>query len=571
MMEASNLRHGDSDLSGMGNDNPVGARASARGKQSINQRAVHTASRVLEKEVEQHRHTMELREIQHRLEGGQKHRSGLKKWWRSLNVKTQILGMYGVTVGLSLLLVTGSTLIAVYEVGVETKGHAARTLQGSVADSLVAIGQQMGNSVAAYFTTLLAAVELVGAGMSEAWEAEQHLLPQTNGGVWEESLISSASDMSTLCPSSGLTQLSRVWVPKHVCLSKSSYHLLDVTTTGLAKLSSDSALESVNNKSSLMDYYAAPLWEHHSSVISVYAGMPTGTPHINNSNPVFRQYPGQYRSSSDYNPTVRTWYIDGYNGNGTVITEPYKSSSMGVFEVTVAKAFYANCIDNCSASAFRGVIGFDILISALETQIKSLNIYEGGHAMLYGKDTQTVLVHQYWDHGHTASSVQTVDDLMGPGFFADYAVPSVGKVLEFTLNGTKHLITSSQVPGMAYYISVVAPYNEVYTLSILLDDNVTTQVWEAFITLAIVGVGLALVLMVVAWFVGRVIAAPVISLGGDSGLAQQAIQNARTKRISSGAVESKNWGEKDEIGLLYKEFGAMSRYIDEGNLRNVTR
>ena len=68
-------------------------------------------------------------------------------------------------------------------------------------------------------------------------------------------------------------------------------------------------------------------------IVSAYVGIPMGTPVLNNPNSIFRQFPGQYRSRS-YNPTARGWYNTAYRNAGQIaITEPYKSSSLRIFEV----------------------------------------------------------------------------------------------------------------------------------------------------------------------------------------------------------------------------------------------
>jgi len=373
------------------------------------------------------------------------------------------------------------------------------------------------------------------------------------------------------------------------CTSMSSYYLSTLTaSTALGTLNADADLKGNTEKSSIMDYYMKPLYDfdpQNNGIVSAYVGIPMGTPVLNNPNSIFRQFPGQYRSRS-YNPTARGWYNTAYRNAGQIaITEPYKSSSLRIFEVTFVQAFYRNCSTvslggavrqpPCPGQDFLGVVGFDVFISNLEVLFSSLSYTKESHAILYSATTGVVVVSKDWDHTQRNSTTVTVDELMGPGFMLNYGMPSLNNVLEYhDQRGRQWLLVTTEVNlrddsnmlgnDMMYWVTLLVPEDEALTDLSRLMANIDGTREEAFYVISFVGCGITVCLMIFAMFMATRIAAPVISLGGPKGLADQAIKNAQTTRVAQGMdSNAKRWTKsQDEIGLLYKEFNVMSEKID---------
>lgn len=122
------------------------------------------------------------------------------------------------------------------------------------------------------------------------------------------------------------------------------------------------------------------------------------------SSGLFRQFPGQYNSNLDnnfkkrvYDPRVRGWYKDAKSAarqkrkespkgalveqkqfGESIVTAPYLGASSGKWMITIAKAVY----DPADTSRLYAVVGFDITIDKIQSDIINIHFLKSGYVAL---------------------------------------------------------------------------------------------------------------------------------------------------------------------------------------------
>ncbi|AZN38271.1 methyl-accepting chemotaxis protein [Paenibacillus albus] len=107
----------------------------------------------------------------------------------------------------------------------------------------------------------------------------------------------------------------------------------------------------------------------------------------------------QQELPADFDPRTRPWYESAMKANGQiVITEPYINATDGKVVVTIAK----------STPNGAGVVGVDLNLEALSTQIESVKIGKEGYASI-ADNSKTFLIHP-----HQQPGTKVPDEIAGP-------------------------------------------------------------------------------------------------------------------------------------------------------------
>ena len=211
---------------------------------------------------------------------------------------------------------------------------------------------------------------------------------------------------------------------------------------------SDATQEAIE-RSAAIDHWLPALYERHTAVQTVYVGLRpcnpanmeceanqpgpcTGAVTCSDwslETPAFRQYPGHNKADevgskfgcSDpklvtnegvawtsyqsngycYDAAVRGWYRSALSkgqesctgGRGcmgkAILSSPYQDAGSGDWMVTMAKAVYSE--DSVGTAGFIGVIGIDMLLSAIRESIIDFQMLETGFAMLVDVRDKTIV------------------------------------------------------------------------------------------------------------------------------------------------------------------------------------
>ena len=219
-----------------------------------------------------------------------------------------------------------------------------------------------------------------------------------------------------------------------------------VGCTGAVSANTQRAIE----RSAAIDHWLPALYERHTAVQTVYVGLRpcdhrgldcdtaapgpcTGTgltcSDWSLETPAFRQYPGHNTGAQEgskfgcsdpslatnngaawtsyqsngycYDAAVRGWYRSALSkgqesctgGRGcmgkAILSSPYQDAGSGDWMVTMAKAVYSQ--DSVGTSGFIGVIGIDMLLSAIRESIIDFQMLETGFAMLVDVRDKTIV------------------------------------------------------------------------------------------------------------------------------------------------------------------------------------
>lgn len=107
---------------------------------------------------------------------------------------------------------------------------------------------------------------------------------------------------------------------------------------------------------------------------------------------------------SNYDPTVRDWYVGAKSTNGIYITKPYLDLDSGNMVISITKYFK-------TPSNKEGVIGSDITIGYLVDYITNVDLDKGGYAFLLD-DSGNIISHKNNDYNPTEDALINIDQIM---------------------------------------------------------------------------------------------------------------------------------------------------------------
>ncbi|NMS18283.1 cache domain-containing protein, partial [Vibrio parahaemolyticus] len=108
----------------------------------------------------------------------------------------------------------------------------------------------------------------------------------------------------------------------------------------------------------------------------IFLGTPNGD--------MYRSHPE--RNRADYDPRTRPWYKDADAAGKQIITAAYQDAITNALLVTIAEPVMKN-------GQFVGVVGADVLIDQLISDVINLDAGENAHAMLIDMNEGTFLAH----------------------------------------------------------------------------------------------------------------------------------------------------------------------------------
>ena len=106
-----------------------------------------------------------------------------------------------------------------------------------------------------------------------------------------------------------------------------------------------------------------------------------------------------------YDPRCRGWYQDARTAGKTIFTAPYEDASTGILCITAAAPI------RDKNGVFRGVVGIDFGLDALDKSILGMQILDDGYGFMMSNRDATAVVHKDFDLG--AGTVRTVAELEG--------------------------------------------------------------------------------------------------------------------------------------------------------------
>ena len=243
--------------------------------------------------------------------------------------------------------------------------------------------------------------------------------------------------------------------------------------------------------------------------------------------------------SSDFDPTIRSWYTSAKSQNKAICTSPFVDASTGGIIFTVAAPIKAN-------GSFVGVFGCDFKLDVLTGLASSMKLSEHGYPILIDADG-TFLVHSNPDYLPTADGkLTTVSSAAG-----DYAkaVSSLGNDVSIGIykdyDGVDKYFVLKKLDNAGWTVGYIMPISDIEG--------------------SLFDLGIMFLVMFVVFFVGGnglVFFVMTKRLKPLKKLADTASQ------IAGGDLSARlEYNSDDEIGKLCAEFGkcidSMRSYTDD--------
>lgn len=203
----------------------------------------------------------------------------------------------------------------------------------------------------------------------------------------------------------------------------------------------------------------------------IFLGTPKGE--------MYRSHPE--RNRADYDPRTRPWYKDANVAGKQIITEAYQDAITNALLVTIAEPVMKN-------GQFIGVVGADVLIDQLISDVINLDAGKNANAMLIDMNQGTFLAHP--DKSLTLKPIRSLST-----DFSRQAIERAadeGKIESTTIRGVEKLYYFHKVVGTHWMFAIeMDRATEEAGNALLLRDLLITAV---MITIAVI--------VAVSWLVG---------------------------------------------------------------------
>ncbi|MCK6265089.1 methyl-accepting chemotaxis protein [Vibrio sp. ZSDE26] len=153
------------------------------------------------------------------------------------------------------------------------------------------------------------------------------------------------------------------------------------------------------------------------------------------------------RNRAGYDPRERPWYKDALIANQQIVTTAYQDAITNELLVTIAEPLY-------SGSQLKGVVGADVLLDQLVSDVINLDVGLNSYAMLIESVDGTFLVHP--DKSLTLKSIDRLSPILSMPF-VESAIRNnqVERIFE---NGKEKLVYFYRVAGTSWILSIVMDY-----------------------------------------------------------------------------------------------------------------
>ncbi|MEZ9229843.1 methyl-accepting chemotaxis protein [Vibrio amylolyticus] len=153
------------------------------------------------------------------------------------------------------------------------------------------------------------------------------------------------------------------------------------------------------------------------------------------------------RNRAGYDPRERPWYKDALIANEQIVTTAYQDAITGELLVTIAEPVY-------QGATLRGVVGADVLIDQLVTDLINLDVGQNAYTMLIEKTDSTLLVHP--DKQFALQPLNRLSQTLSMPVIEEAIRQN--KVEYITVDGREKLLYFYPVEGTSWIFTIVMDY-----------------------------------------------------------------------------------------------------------------
>lgn len=311
-----------------------------------------------------------------------------------------------------------------------------------------------------------------------------------------------------------------------------------------------------------LDFFAPEMLKKKNNVVATYFvdtdGVTVYYPNIDLANNV-----------GDFNATNESFYQIATPNNDPeklpVWTVPYQDQAHTGLIVTNTIPVYDN------QKNFLGIVGVDIQLSAIATQVSKIKVGNSGYAFLIDSDGHIIVLPEkgYSDFGISAVDVPIGEPIkqsvLGQGSeilqeITQKMARGEDGIATANINGKDYYIAFAPLPVVRYSLGIVAPTNELNAAFIAANtelDNQTRQTTN--ISLILVSV-ILIVTALISWFISRLLTNPLLALTA-----------AATKIANGDLLVEASADSENEIGTLGKAFNNMTAQLRDSISNLETR
>ncbi|MGF1722282.1 methyl-accepting chemotaxis protein [Vibrio kyushuensis] len=232
------------------------------------------------------------------------------------------------------------------------------------------------------------------------------------------------------------------------------------------------------------------------------------------------------RNRAGYDPRERPWYKDALVANKQIVTTAYQDAITNELLVTIAEPIY-------QGSTLKGVVGADVLIDQLVTDLINLDVGQNAYAMLIESIDGTFLVHP--DQSLTLQPLSRLSNNLSMSSI-ETAIRQ-NQVERIFVDGKEKLLYFYPVQGTSWIFGIAMDYEtEAASSKSLLMSLIGT----AFVVVCFVAVAVSLLVNFLFKDLGRVSDAMENIASGEADLTQRI-----TPRYD------------DEVGKIAKDFNTF--------------
>ena len=261
--------------------------------------------------------------------------------------------------------------------------------------------------------------------------------------------------------------------------------------------------------------------------------------YVGNAKGGFTQAPDDTLTAG-YNPPERDWYIDTMKAKKAIITEAYLSDN-GEAVCTVTAP-----VRGGRSGVFDGVVGFDIELVTLTAETGNVKVGETGYVLMLDAVGQVIS-----DPGNSGPDTpekerwlgKTLDQLPADASTSMAALRTLGSGVTEVSFGGKDWLAGVQTTRAGWSLIMLQEKDEVFA-----------DAMRVALGIFVVGLGIALVMAVIAWLIARSISGPVSRLAEAS----HAVADGDLD-----AIPSDERPFKGELGLLHASLKRMVATLGE--------
>jgi len=326
---------------------------------------------------------------------------------------------------------------------------------------------------------------------------------------------------------------------RDISLTYSAYKLAPELYTS-SYLNRNESINSSIEISANMDYIFQAIKTANPDFAWVYMGLETG---------IHRSFPWHGPYSDDYDPRLRSWYINAKSANGELVwSDPYIDASGRGLMISCSKAVFTE------TNKLIGVVAADLTIEVINQNILAVTIGKTGYAFLIDSDAKVVAhkgledkgtdVHITELEGTDPSFEQVINDMIRGG--------SDVIVVEFP-QGDKYC-SYSPINNIGYSIGIVVPVEEITEPIDDAKEEINTESSAAVMNFILIIIVFLVIVIITGIFLSLKLVQPIKQL------------TTVAEHITHGNFHTKiNVNTRDEISVLAESFKNLLVTLRLGN------